>query len=135
MKDNKPIFKMTDAELQAMLAQYEGELDEENESFIGYLPSEDKQKHLQRMTELCKRLTELCPDVTYVERTPDHRDRNVGVRLLFPSTFFTPDREALNSMMELLTLADHFVMSKSPNGVMVTLNIADLWETTGKIVK
>ena len=124
----------------------------ENDSFWGMELDPEKEKRLNRLTNMAKRLSRLDKGIKFIERPLTNADRHGSTSIEFPSTFFASDARISKLLARLFYDSDDFSMSTMQRiddpeeieriareygaidggKVRMSFTICDMWSVFGK---
>ena len=103
---------------------------EYNDSFRGEDLNGEKVDSLKELWEKCRALSEIVPEIKCPTVLSDETDRHGLAQLYLPNVLVLDDDDAQKMLADLLTGADHVVIS-ALNGehIVVTFAVEDMWDT------
>jgi len=135
------------------LEDCDGDIDEwmtrkgrENESFWGMELDPEKEKRLNYIKALCRKLHKLDKHIEYVDMPLTNRNRNGMAQVLFPPTY-SAFRDVVAVLAKLYAVADDVALTCPyalydeeidgdeepwPKEIVMTFGVHDMWLTYGK---
>lgn len=112
----------------------------ENKSFWGFELDPEKEKRLNRLKALGKKLNSMDGRITCDELPFSNGNRHAAVRFRFPASFFTFDKRIINAMAQLYAEADAVTLCSpycidEEDGekiIVMSFDVFDMWQTYGK---
>ena len=98
-----------------------------NEYFVGDVLNEDKLNELNKLRDICHKLSRLDSRIKYKAHPFSNKSKNAMVMLDFPEVYSSWNRSVKNLFSAAINMADGIITSTTVNGLRVSLSLSDMW--------
>ena len=107
-------------------------LEDDTEHFLGIEINENKLNKLNTMQRLCREIANRDSGIANRFRPFSTNDKNASVSLDIKNPLWTHDAVIIQTLSELMGMADGFALATCEDGTMrMTFNILDMWDRFG----